>query len=66
MSSQRVGKYEVRALLAKGARCAVYRAEDPEARRAVALKVIPRAHLNAAALADFRKAMQALARSMPW
>ena len=60
--AQRIGKYEVQAVLAKGPRSAVYRGLDGNTGKSVALKVIPAAQLNAAALPAYRKYGQALQR----
>ncbi|HEX4764426.1 MAG TPA: response regulator [Usitatibacter sp.] len=54
-TSKRIGKYEIITLLAKGPRAAVYRAEDPDNKRQVAIKIVPRTLLNADALPEFRK-----------
>lgn len=61
-TGKRVGKYEVTAQLGKSPRSALYRGTDPDTGRAVALRVIPRACLDATALPAFVKASQALAR----
>jgi tRNA A-37 threonylcarbamoyl transferase component Bud32 len=61
----RIGRYEVQAELGRGATCVVYRAWDPELRRAVALKVL-RDEASLARrellLARFEREAQALAR----
>ena len=59
---QRIGKYEVQKALSSGKRARVFRGLDPQAGKAVALKVIPRANLNASQLAAYRKYSQALTR----
>jgi eukaryotic-like serine/threonine-protein kinase len=59
---QRIGKYTVLAVIAKSPHATVYRGEDSESKRAVAIKVLPRAGLPAQALATFTKHSQALAR----
>ena len=61
-TAKRIGKYDVLGLIAKGPRAAVYRCEDGDTKRPVAVKIIPRALLSAAALPAFRKYAQALAR----
>jgi response regulator RpfG family c-di-GMP phosphodiesterase len=61
-TTKRIGKYEIVALMAKSARAAVYRGEDSDTRRPVAIKIIPRTLLNVAAVPAFRKYAQALAR----
>src|SRR5207249_251423 len=61
----RIGRYEVQAELGRGATCVVYRAWDPELRRAVALKVLrdenPRASRELL-LARFEREAHTLAR----
>ena len=54
-TSKRIGKYEIITLLAKGPRAAVYRAEDGDNKRQVAIKIVPRTLLNNDALPEFRK-----------
>jgi serine/threonine protein kinase len=54
-TSKRIGKYEIITLIAKGPRAAVYRAEDGDNKRPVAIKIVPRTLLNNDALAEFRK-----------
>jgi serine/threonine-protein kinase len=61
-TGQRIGKYDVQATLATSPRARVFRAVDSDTKRAVAVKVIGRAHLNAAALPGYRKYAQALGR----
>ncbi|MGZ5570832.1 MAG: protein kinase domain-containing protein [Usitatibacter sp.] len=61
-AEQRIGKYTVLAVLAKSSHATVYRGEDAEAKRAVVIKVLPRAALSAQSLAAFTKTSQALAR----
>ena len=62
VTGQRIGKYEVQATLATSPRARVFRGIDSDSGRAVALKVIGRAHVNAASLPAFRKYAQALGR----
>ncbi len=47
-SYERIGKYELRAILGKGSLGVVYRGFDPEMRRPVALKVLEKRDLDAA------------------
>ena len=54
-TSKRIGKYEIITLLAKGPRAAVYRAEDADNKKQVAIKIVPRTLLHADALPEFRK-----------
>jgi len=54
-TSKRIGKYEIITLLAKGPRSAVYRAEDADNKKQVAIKIVPRTLLNNDALPEFRK-----------
>ncbi len=61
-TAKRIGKYDIVALVSRGSRAAVYRGTDSDDQRPVAIKVIPRTLLNAAALPAFRKYAQALAR----
>jgi eukaryotic-like serine/threonine-protein kinase len=61
-ATQRIGKYAVLAALAKGPQGTVFRGEDADTRRAVAIKAIPRAFVNEASIAAFRKYSAALAR----
>jgi serine/threonine protein kinase len=61
-AGQRIGKYEVQAQIAKGARSAVFRGVDGNTGKPVALKIIPRANLNAAAVPAYRKYGLALQR----
>ena len=61
-TGKRIGKYDISALIHRGPRAAVYRGEDPEGKRLVAVKIIPRQLLNAAAVPAYRKYAQALAR----
>jgi serine/threonine-protein kinase len=60
--TQRIGKYEIESLIARGSASKVCRGVDPATRREFALKIIPRAALNAAALARLQQAAPALAR----
>ena len=53
MSSQRVGRYELRALLGKGSRAIVFAGVDPQDGRAVAVKLVPREHIDADGLAAY-------------
>ncbi len=59
-TAKRIGKYEIVALVSRGPRAAVYRGTDSDNQRPVAIKVIPRTLLDAAALPAFRKFAQAL------
>ncbi|HET7401010.1 MAG TPA: response regulator [Usitatibacter sp.] len=59
---QRIGKYEVAALIARGNASKVCRGIDPATRREFALKIVPRAALDAAAMARLQQAAPALAR----
>ena len=59
---QRIGKYEVAALIARGNASKVCRGIDPATRREFALKIVPRAALYAAAMARLQQAAPALAR----
>ena len=52
---QMIGKYEVQGQLAASKRARVFKGIDPDTRKGVALKVIPRPHLKESALASFRK-----------
>ena len=61
-TAKRIGKYDIVALVSRGSRAALYRGTDSDDQRPVAIKVIPRTLLNAAALPAFRKYAQALAR----
>ena len=61
-ATQKLGKYEIQAQLAKGARAAVFRALDPETKRQVAIKAIPKPAVNSQALPAFLKQSQALAQ----
>jgi serine/threonine-protein kinase len=61
-TASRIGAYEILALIAKGNRSAVYRALDTDNQRQVAIKVIKRSALNAAALPGYRTYAAALAR----
>jgi len=61
-TGQRIGKYDVQATLSTSPRARVFRGVDSDTKRAVALKVIGRAHVNEAAIPAFRKYGQALAR----
>ncbi len=54
-TSKRIGKYEIITLIAKGPRSAVYRAEDGDNKKPVAIKIVPRTLLNNDALGEFRK-----------
>ena len=54
-TSKRIGKYEIITLIAKGPRAAVYRAEDADSKKQVAIKIVPRTLLHGEALAEFRK-----------
>jgi len=54
-TSKRIGKYEIITLVAKGPRAAVYRAEDADNKKQVAIKIVPRTLLHADALPEFRK-----------
>ena len=58
----RIGKYEVQAALGKGPHGTVYRAQDTQFNRGVAIKVIPREALSPRALEQFPKYSQALVR----
>ena len=55
-----IGKYELQGLIAKGARGALYKGVDTETKGVVAIKVIPREHIDAQALAAFPKQAQVL------
>jgi response regulator RpfG family c-di-GMP phosphodiesterase len=61
-TGQRIGKYEVLGTLATSPRARTFRGLDSDTRRAVAIKVIGRQHLNAAALPAYRKYAEALAK----
>ena len=61
-TGKRIGKYDIAAQLNRNARAAVYRGEDPEAKKLVAIKIIPRQLLNTAALPAFRKYTAALGK----
>jgi serine/threonine-protein kinase len=61
-TSQRIGKYDVQGTLATSPRVRVFRGIDPDTKRPVAIKVIARQHLNAAALPGYRKYCVALAQ----
>jgi response regulator RpfG family c-di-GMP phosphodiesterase len=61
-TASRIGAYEILALIAKGNRAAVYRALDNDTGRQVAIKIIKRSALNAAALPEYRTYASALAR----
>ena len=61
-TGQRIGKYDVLGTLATSPRVRVFRGVDADTKRQVALKVIGRQHLNAAALAGYRKLSIALGR----
>ena len=61
-TGQKVGKYEVQAQLAKGARAAIYRGVDPTNGQAVAIKAILRDHVNAQAVPAFLKHAQSVAQ----
>ena len=60
--AQRIGRYSVLAAIAKGPQGTVFRGEDAQTGRTVALKVIPRALVNDASISAFRKYASALAR----
>jgi eukaryotic-like serine/threonine-protein kinase len=62
VSTQRIGKYEIESLIARGSASKVCRGIDPATRREFALKIIPRTALNASALAGLQQAAPALAR----
>jgi len=59
---QRVGKYEIQALLGKGSGTTVCRGIDATNKREVALKFIPRASANAAAITRIQQAAAGLSR----
>jgi serine/threonine-protein kinase len=61
-AAHRLGRYEIVAALGKGARSTVYRGQDPESKRAVAVKVIRRESLAPGALERFRAKAGDLAR----
>jgi serine/threonine-protein kinase len=61
-TGQRIGKYDVQATLATSPRTRVFRALDPGTGQAVAIKAIPRAHVNEAALPAYRKFSLPLSR----
>ena len=61
-TAKRIGKYDILSILHRGPRAAVYRGEDGDTKRPVAVKIIPRTLLDAAALPGFRKYAQALSR----
>src|SRR4051812_34790577 len=61
-NGQKLGKYDLQAQLAKGARAAVYRGIDPDTGKAVAIKAILRGHLNAQAMPAFLKHAAAMAQ----
>jgi serine/threonine-protein kinase len=61
-TGQRIDKYDVQATLATSPRTRVFRAIDSDTKQPVAIKVIPRAHLNVAALSAYRKFSVALSR----
>ena len=60
--TQRIGKYQVESLIARGSASKVCRGVDPATKREFALKIIPRAALNAAGLARLQQAAPVLAR----
>jgi eukaryotic-like serine/threonine-protein kinase len=60
-TGQKLGKYDIEAQVAKGARAAVYRGMDPETRQAVAIKAIARDHVNVQALPAYVKHARSLA-----
>ncbi|MGE5095534.1 MAG: protein kinase domain-containing protein [Betaproteobacteria bacterium] len=59
---QRIGRYEIHAVIAKGADATVCRGVDPGTRREVALKFLSRAHVQPGALARIQHGAAALAR----
>ena len=59
---QRIGKYEIQALIAKGSAATLCRGVDPASKREVALKFVNRAAVNAAALTRLQQAAPALSR----
>jgi len=59
---ERLGRYEVRAVLGMGAMGTVYEGWDPELARGVAIKVIQAQHVDAHGLERFRREAHALAR----
>ena len=61
-TGQRIGKYDVLGTIATNPRTRTFRGLDSDTRRAVAIKVIGRQHLNAAALPAYRKYADALAK----
>jgi response regulator RpfG family c-di-GMP phosphodiesterase len=61
-TAQRIGKYDVHGTIATSPRVRVFRAVDSDTKRPVAIKVIGRQHLNAAALPNYRKYAAALAK----
>jgi response regulator RpfG family c-di-GMP phosphodiesterase len=61
-TGQRVGKYDVLATISTSPRTRTYRGFDPDTKRAVAIKVIGRQHLDAAALPGYRKYAESLAK----
>jgi eukaryotic-like serine/threonine-protein kinase len=60
--AHRIGKYQVESLIARGSASKVCRGVDPATKREFALKIIPRAALNAPALARLQQAAPVLAR----
>jgi response regulator RpfG family c-di-GMP phosphodiesterase/serine/threonine protein kinase len=59
---QRIGKYEIQSVIAKGRAATVCRGTDPAARRDVALKFVTRAAAQAEAITRIQQAAPALAR----
>ncbi|HET9651494.1 MAG TPA: protein kinase, partial [Usitatibacter sp.] len=59
---QRIGKYEIHAVIAKGAATTVCRGMDPASRRDVALKFVSRAHAQLGAVSRLQHGAAALAR----
>ncbi|HET9576831.1 MAG TPA: response regulator [Usitatibacter sp.] len=59
---QRIGRYEIHAVIAKGPDATVCRGMDPGTRREVALKFLSRAHVQPGALVRIQHGAAALAR----
>ena len=61
-TTQKLGKYEIQAQMARGARAAVFRGVDPDNGMAVAIKAIARDHVDPQALPAFTKQAKSLAQ----
>jgi response regulator RpfG family c-di-GMP phosphodiesterase len=61
-TSKRIGKYEVMAMLGRGERSAVYRGEDSDTKKPVAIKLLKRADVRTELLPAFKKQSLSLSR----